>query len=64
MSEEEVLKFYKTSEVAEIFSVRIYTVREWIAQGKVKAARVNGQWRIRHDEIVRLSDEFMEAGGR
>lgn len=56
------LKFYTTAQVAEIFQVKSYTVGDWIKQGKIKAAKVGGQWRIRQDEVTRLADEFMEAG--
>lgn len=62
MSDSPLMKFYTTTEVAAIFSVKPYTVRAWIKEGKVKAAKVNGDWRIREDEITRLADEFMEAG--
>ena len=56
------IKFYTTNQVAEIFQVKNFTVRNWIEQGQVRAAKVNGQWRIPQTEVTRLADEFMEAG--
>ena len=56
------LKFYTTNQVADIFQVKNYTVVDWIKQGKMRAAKVGGQWRIPQSEVTRLADEFMEAG--
>lgn len=42
MNEEAIPKFYSVAEVADRFGVRPATVREWIKQGKLKAAKRHG----------------------
>ncbi len=45
---------YSTGKVARILGVARYTVRRWIREGRVKAVRVNGRWRIPESEIKKL----------
>ena len=48
---------YKTREAAALFGVRRLTVIRWIDTGKLKAAKVGGQWRITAAEIERRRQE-------
>lgn len=47
-------KLYTTDEVAELFAVSKYTIRDWIRSGKLTALKFNNTWRITHSEIIRL----------
>lgn len=39
-------KMMTVDEVAEVFSVRPYTVREWLKGGKLHGVKVDHSWRI------------------
>jgi excisionase family DNA binding protein len=45
------------AEVADIFKVSTYTVREWIERGHFKATKVGTRWRIPKSEVVRYANE-------
>lgn len=45
------------AEVAAIFKVAKYTVREWIKEEKFKATKIGNRWRIPKSEIVRFANE-------
>lgn len=55
--------YYTTAEAAQLLGKRTYTVREWCRLGRVhaeKAASGRGldeEWRISHDELVRIQNE-------
>ena len=49
--------FLSPGKVAKIFDVKDYTVREWIDQGKLKAIKIAGRWRIQQSEITRFANE-------
>jgi len=57
------LIFYKTAQVAEIFSVKPATVTGWIRNGKMKAVALGGgaRYRITQAEVRRFSQ--LEYGG-
>jgi len=63
LSEQTVKEAYTTQEVAHILGKRPYTVREWCRHGRVhayKAAFGRGgedEWRIGHQELVRIQNE-------
>jgi len=45
--------------VGRIFSVRGFTVREWIRDGKLKGAvKINNRWRIPESEVKRYANEL------
>lgn len=45
-------------EIASIFSVSKYTVREWLRDGKMKGTKIpGGEWRVQHSEMVRFANE-------
>lgn len=56
-------EYYTTAEAAQLLGKRPYTVREWCRLGRVrgeKAAYGRGldeEWRISHDELVRVQNE-------
>jgi excisionase family DNA binding protein len=43
---EPIERHYKTEEVAAIFNVRPYTVAEWCRNNKIRAVRLDSEWRI------------------
>jgi excisionase family DNA binding protein len=51
-------KLYKVSEIATMFSVKPFTVREWIRSGKLKAVKLpaGSQWRIKESEMERFAN--------
>jgi putative resolvase len=55
------LRFYTTDEVAEMFSVTNYTVRDWIREGKLKAVKINGYWRISRDSLEDYANSLLEG---
>ena len=58
-----VKETYTTEEVAERLSRSEWTVRQWCNKGQVHGARKvhgrgrQGEWRIPHEELVRLQNE-------
>ncbi len=51
-------KLYTCEEVAEMFSVKVTTVRSWINKGKLKAYRVGRLYRIHPNDL----EAFKESG--
>jgi putative resolvase len=49
-------KYWSPKEIAERLHVAAQTVSRWIRQGKLKAIRVGGQWRVPDGAIK----EFVE----
>jgi excisionase family DNA binding protein len=58
-----VKESYTTEEAAERLGRSDWTVRQWCNKGQVKGAKKvrgkgrTGEWRIPHDELVRLQNE-------
>jgi excisionase family DNA binding protein len=54
---------YTTEEVAERLGFGVWTVRQWCNKGRVQSAKKihgrgrQGEWRIPHEELVRLQNE-------
>jgi excisionase family DNA binding protein len=47
-------KLYKTRDVCEMLSISYKTLLLWIRQGKIRAVRINGYYRIPESEIKKL----------
>lgn len=62
-----VKEFYTTAEVAQILGRRPYTVREWCRLGRIHADKAHAgrgldeEWRVGHDELVRIQNEGLLA---
>lgn len=58
-----VKEYYTTLEVARILQKKPYTVREWCRLGRVNAQKafsgrgLDDEWRISHEELVRIQNE-------
>jgi len=56
-------EYYTTQEAAKILGRRPYTVREWCRLARVRAEKalsgrgIDDEWRISHEEIVRIQNE-------
>ena len=46
-----MLKLYTCEEIAEIFSVKIITVYDWIKKGKLKACKIEKSYRITQEQL-------------
>jgi excisionase family DNA binding protein len=58
----ELPKFYSTNQVAEMFSVTVGTVREWMRTGKLEGVKLGGErWRISENELRRFANETLEG---
>lgn len=45
-------------QVADIFSVRERTIRDWINEGKIRGVKLGGRhWRIPKSEMIRFANE-------
>src|SRR5262245_5100370 len=64
-----VKETYTVEEAAERLGRRPWTVRQWCNKGQVRGARKvhgkgrTGEWRIPHDEVVRLQNEGPSRAG-
>lgn len=53
---------YKTSEVAEKLRVHESTVRRWIKEGSLRAARFGRTYRVHESDLQAFFDEAMQEG--
>lgn len=47
-------QFYTIQETADLLGVHHQTIRNWIRQGTLKAAKLGTHWRISAEEIARF----------
>jgi putative resolvase len=47
-------KLYKSREVCEMLNISYKTLLLWIRQGKIKAIRINGYYRIPESELRKI----------
>ena len=52
------MKYYSPEEIAKQFNLQAQTVRLWIRQGRLKAVKLGGLWRVSEEELER----FIKAG--
>lgn len=59
-------KMYNTYEAAQMLGLKVRTVREWIAQGKIKATHYMGgeRWYISSAEIKRIAEGESPNGNK
>lgn len=55
--EEKAERPFNVEEVAEFFRVHPKTISKWLADGKIKGAKVGREWRIPRSEIKRILKE-------
>lgn len=51
------MEIYTVEQVAEMLSVRVYTIREWLRTGKLHGHKIGSLWRITRANM----DELMET---
>lgn len=57
-----VEQHYSTNTVADLFDVKVGTVRDWIETGQVKAIKIGRHWRIPRSEVIRLGSSKYDTG--
>lgn len=51
--------FLRVPEVAQIFAVKPYTVRQWIKAGKLEGVKLpGGQWRVRRSTVTEFAQKM------
>ena len=48
------IKLYTLEELSEKLSVTVYTLRNYIRSGKLKAAKIGGKWRVSEENLLRF----------
>lgn len=48
---------YTAKEVADILKLNERTVRNWINDGKIKAVKLNSEWRVSEEELNKIKKE-------
>ena len=47
---------YRLDEVAANWQVHVRTVRRLIERGVLKAVKIGGIWRVKHEELIRYEE--------
>jgi excisionase family DNA binding protein len=55
-------QWYTLKEIAEKFKVTVQTIRNWIRQGKIRAIKLGGNWRISQSEVDNFTEESSKKG--
>lgn len=45
------MKYYTAEEVADILKLQLSTIRNYLAQGKMKGAKIGKSWRITEEDL-------------
>ena len=54
--------FLSVNDVAKIFNVRPYAVRQWLKDGKLKGVKIESQWRVQKSVVIKFAqDAYGEA---
>lgn len=48
---------YTAKEIADILKLNERTVRNWINDGKIKAVKLNSEWRVSEEELNKIKNE-------
>lgn len=48
------MEIYTPEQVAEMLSVGVFTVREWLRNGKLKGSKIGSLWRITRSDIEEM----------
>lgn len=48
------MEIYTPEQVAEMLSVGVFTIREWLRSGKLKGSKIGSLWRITRADIDEL----------
>lgn len=49
-------RFMSVSQVADMFQVTPYTIREWIKDEKLDAVKLGSRWRIKYSSVCKLAN--------
>jgi excisionase family DNA binding protein len=56
-------KLYSVEQVAGLLGLHVRTVRNYVREGKLKAARIGKQYRIAHEDFEAFTGRPAPAGG-
>lgn len=45
-----------TQAVADLFKVKVDTVRVWIKAGDIKGIKINGYWRVERQSVIDMAN--------
>lgn len=51
------MKYYSPEQIAEQYSLNPATVRKWLREGKLKAIKMGGLWRISEEALQEFIDQ-------
>ena len=57
------MEIYTPEQVAEMLSVGVFTVREWLRNGKLKGSKIGSLWRITRSDIEEMLAANKQEGG-
>lgn len=55
IEEPELDQLYTVKQVAQMFQVSDYTVREWIKTGLLQGIKINSRWKVARKQLVILA---------
>lgn len=48
------IKLYTLEELTDMLNVTVYTLRNYVKSGKLKAAKIGGKWRVSEDNLKKF----------
>ena len=54
------IKLYTLEELTDMLNVTVYTLRNYVKSGKLKAAKIGGKWRVSEENLKK----FVNGDGR
>ena len=48
------IKLYTLEELTDLLNVTVYTLRNYVKSGKLKAAKIGGKWRVSEENLKKF----------
>ena len=48
------IKLYTLEELTDMLNVTVYTLRNYVKSGKLKAAKIGGKWRVSEENLKKF----------
>jgi len=55
------VKYFSPEDIGKQYNVKPATVRKWIREGKLQAARLGGLWRISEEQLQEFINKSREG---
>ena len=55
------MKYFSPEDIGKQYNVKPATVRKWIREGKLQAARLGGLWRISEEQLQEFINKSREG---